>query len=778
MTPRRWLTDLALGARMAGSGGRSGRARTALTALGVGLGAALLLLAASVPAALAARDDRVERIEVQWGQDVAQPAADTLLVRHYDLEFRDQGVRGLLVQPEGAKPPLPPGVAQLPGPGELVVSPALARLLESADGELLRPRLDYPVAGTIGDRGLSAPDQLAFYLGDDTLTETGASRIDHFGVEGAGRDSLPPELLALLAVGVVVLLLPVAMFVAVAVRFGGEQRDRRLAAVRLAGADVGAIRRIAAGEALLAAAVGLLAGAVFFLVGRQLVERIVVFDVSVFAADLRPSAPLLAVVLVGVPAMAVGVTMLAMRGLVVEPLGVVRRGRAPRRRLWWRFLPAIAGLLVLFPLMRRDLGAGNDPYLLAGGVGLLLLGVTALLPWLIDAMVRRQRGGGPVSWQLAMRRLQLSGGSVGRIVNGTALAAAGAIALQMVFTSVEADTVSADEAFSPPPGSAMVLPGNSTGREIDGALAESVGDRFAAASGVRAARSFQSAMAHATKPHEAQVRLVIADCSTLQQLAKLPKCAGDEVFLVDPAGAETAGGMAPEVVERGVELRFDTADGARRWQVPPGADVVTVTDDLFRYSMPPAVLATPAAAVPAPAPHLRVHLQLDPAVPDAIEHVRNAAASLDRSMNVTEVGPPISEAEREFNTIRSGLLAGVAATLVLIGLSLLVSTMEQLRERRRLLAMLAAVGAGRRQLAWSVLWQTAVPVVLGLLLAVSAGIGVGALLTVLVTSRSVAVDVANVAAVAGIAAGVVLLVTLATMPALWRLMRPEGLRTE
>ena len=69
-------------------------------------------------------------------------------------------------------------------------------------------------------------------------------------------------------------LLPVAVFTAAAVRFGGESRDRRLAAVRLVGADSRMTHRIAAGEALLSAALGTVVGAVLFLAGRQFVEGI------------------------------------------------------------------------------------------------------------------------------------------------------------------------------------------------------------------------------------------------------------------------------------------------------------------------------------------------------------------------------------------------------------------------------------------------------------------------------------------------------------------------
>src|SRR5438093_12575143 len=84
-------------------------------------------------------------------------------------------------------------------------------------------------------------------------------------------------------------------------------------------------------------------------------------------------------------------------------------------------------------------GNGNfNQWMVIGGTVLLLVGVTALLPWAVEAAVNRLDAGS-VSWQLAVRRLQLSSGSAARMVNGIAVAVAGAIALQMLFAGVEHD---------------------------------------------------------------------------------------------------------------------------------------------------------------------------------------------------------------------------------------------------------------------------------------------------------------------------------------------------
>jgi predicted lysophospholipase L1 biosynthesis ABC-type transport system permease subunit len=189
------------------------------------------------------------------------------------------------------------------------------------------------------------------------------------------------------------------------------------------------------------------------------------------------------------------------------------------------------------------------------------------------------------------------------------------------------------------------------------------------------------------------------------------------------------------------------------------------------------ILVTPGAAreVPLAAARMSAYVTVDPTNPDVYEHLRNAAAGIDQRAFLGLLTATV-ETPR-FASVRRALLAGVLATLLLIGASLLVTMVEQLRERRRLLAVLVAFGARRRTLAWSVLWQTAVPVVLGMVLAIIVGVALGVILLAMV-DQAVRVDWAGIAGISGAGVAVVLLVTVLSMPALWRMMRPNGLRTE
>lgn len=779
MSIGQWSRDLAMGARFALAGGREGWTRSLLTAVGVGLGVALLLLTTAIPNALAERDRREEaRSDHTLGQQKMPKADDTLVVVDADTTFRDLDVRGRLVEPDGPRAPLPPGVAEFPAAGEMVVSPALKELLASDDGKLLRDRLDYRIAGTIGEQGLVGSQELAYFAGGKGLEKVlegpaSGARIDSFGNDDLGSsDAWDPVLLLLVLVVFVVLLMPVAVFIAAAVRFGGERRDRRLAALRLVGSDSRMTRRIAAGEALAGSLLGLVLGTGFFLLGRELAASVEVFHVSVFPSYLNPSPVLAVLVALAVPAAAVLVTILALRGVVIEPLGVVRTAKPARRRLWWRLLLPLGGIALLYPMIGQGDDGGNfNQYLVVGGVMLLLVGVTALLPWVVETVVARLGSGG-VAWQLAVRRLQLSSGAAARMVNGIAVAVAGAIALQMLFAGVEGNYTRASEFDVSRAQMSVDVP--------DGADPSAIIGKYRDTEGVRKITALSDVYLHDRRSEDSLVQITLADCASLREVATLPSCRDGDVFAAKGSEYDSESDhLAKPGTTLWREPDSETARPGERpvpWTVPQDIRPAQSREDPTGYERG-GILVTPGALPEklAAFTSARLFLSLDLSVPDAYDHVRNTAARLDPAVQ------PMTwhsiESNDRYATIRTGLSVGSACVLALIGASLLVSQLEQLRERRKLLSSLVAFGARRRTLSLSVLWQTAIPIGLGLLLAATVGIALGAVL-LRMTNTSIRVHWPSVLSMTGIGAGVVLVVTLLSLPPLLRLMRPDGLRTE
>ncbi|WP_129265256.1 FtsX-like permease family protein [Streptomyces sp. M3] len=773
-----WLRDLALGVRFAAAGGREGWTRTLLTAVGVGLGVTLLFLAASVPHALDvrnARDQARSETKISENPDAQAKKSDSTVLRiSSDTEYHDRSITGYLMRADGDHPVLPPGIDAMPAAGEMVVSPALKALLDSPDHALLKERYPYKVTGTITDEGLRSPGELWFYAGSDTLTTaTGGHRVTGYGDPGP-NPPLAPLLIVLVIVVCVVLLAPVAIFIATAVRFGGDRRDRRLAALRLVGTDIRSTRRIAAGEALFGSVLGLLIGLALFLTGRQFVGYVEIWDVSAFPADLAPDPRLCLLIALAVPLTAVLVTLTAMRSVVIEPLGVVRNSRARKRRLWWRLLLPLAGLGVFGLTGKAGEYEVVNPYAIAGGAVLVLVGLALLLPWLVEACVNRLRGG-PVPWQLATRRLQLSSGAASRAVSGVTVAVAGAVAVQMLFAAMNADF---NKATGQDTTRAQFY---ASSEQVSGDAAVRTIKEFRATEGVT--QVIGMVEAYATKPGkyaeddiQPTTSFSVGDCATLREVARIDSCEDGDTFVVHPRGDKEMAGWVDQTARKGKVVQFDSGSGASlRWTLPADARTVLSRKDPVgedRWG----IMVTPGAidATTLPGASTVSQIRIDDSVPDAAEHVRNTAARIDPGMRLVTMTSV--ERDRQYASIQTGLQVGATATLLLIAASMLVSQLEQLRERKRLLSVLVAFGTRRATLGWSVLWQTAVPVVLGLAVAVAGGLALGATLCWMV--RKEVSDWWLFLPLAGAGASLILLVTLLSLPPLWRMMRPDGLRSE
>lgn len=790
MTLRTWARDLALGARFAVTGGRSGLLRTLLTATGVGFGVALLLLASSFPNMLFQREVRESVRAVDGSEQVTSPRPDSFLHLSRTTVYRDDVISGLLLRPEGDAPPAPPGAPAFPGTGEMLVSPALGELLDSPEGDLLRQRLPYKIVGTIGPAGLIGPAELRYVAHVDFLD---AENLDGRGTRYGW--SVPEEpmnafLILLVVVACVVLLLPVLVFVATAVRFGGEQRDRRLAALRLIGADTAMTRRIAAGESLASALLGLLVGLGVFAVARQFAGTFTIWDVNAFPGDVVPMTALAVLVLTVVPVASVVVSLVALRGVAIEPLGVVRVSTPRGRRLWWRLLLLAAGGAFLVPLVGdvRMAETSIDAVSVVAGTTLALIGLTTLLPWIVEACVKRLHAG-PVAWQLAVRRLQLSSGTAARAVSGIVVAATGAIALQMLFQAMETEFTRASGEDTT---RAQIAVGTDARNSEE---ARGIIDRLRRTEGVTGVIGIVESSVWRPGPlkdgeeFSPRASIRVGDCASLREFATLPSCADGDVFVFLAHGAQ--GNPDDSFVTRTARPGATVAlrdphphpsepqrpKGAPlpEWRIPATAKVVDSRADptgMYEYG----VLATPSAIGGAELhePDAQAMVRLDPAVPDAADHVRNTADAIDPTSWVRTLKD--TERDAAFSSVRTGILVGSTLTMLLVAASLLVATLEQLRDRKRLLSSLVAFGTRRSTLAWSVLWQTAVPILLGLALSVAGGLGLGVVL--LKMGGQPVQDWSGFVPVVGIGLGLIATVTLLSMPVLWRLMRADGLRTE
>ncbi|KJK52970.1 hypothetical protein UK23_02105 [Lentzea aerocolonigenes] len=743
----RVISDLALGVRLAVGGSRKSWVRLALQGIGIGLGVAMLLLAAAIPNVMDHRSERQDaRNAVSHGNGPAP-----LLIEEQSYPFRADYIPGRYFKALSPDAPIPPGVDRMPADGEMFVSPALAEMLATPAGaELLRPRFPQKIVGTIGQPGLLNPNELRFFAGDAAIKEDpGNNTVYGWGVSSRSRQ-LDPLLWMLSIVGIVVLLFPVLVFVSVATRLAAAQRDRRLAALRLVGAGASRVRLIASGEALAGALVGLVIGFGIFFVVRPLVDEISIAELSAFPSDVLPTTALTLTVVLAVPVLAVVTSLVAMRRTIIEPLGVVRDQKPVRRRVWWRLVPVAAGIALLASQF-GNLTQSEKPnqWPVVSGIVLLMLGIPVLLPWLVERVVSLLKGRTP-ALQLAVRRLQLDSGTAARVVGGVAVVLAGTVTLQMLLAGVEQE-VRTDAKRQAAFNYLTVDPNSDVDTSGMAAALES-------SKGVSAVHRIDRAFGQL--PSGQTVVISIATCTAMSKQTTVPNCEDGKAYAVRYADGD-------QYAQAGDVLTLRNT--GEKWTVPP----VEVLSNTM-----PGLFVTPAAAkglVPTSAEYIA---ELDMSVPDAAEYARNALASYKWNVFTYYVGQDdTDEMERVFGVIRRALLAGAALTLLVAAASLLVVALEQVRERRRPLAVLAASGVPRGTLARSLLWQNALPLAISTVVSLATGILLG-VLVMRVFGAEVAFDWAGISLITGVIVALTFVVTALTLPSLRRATGALGLRTE
>lgn len=395
-----------------------------LTAAGVLVATTLALLALSVSPALGVRGDR--RAWQDATAAAADPSAATALQVTTEDQYRGRPITVVELAATGrGTPPVPPGMDVFPAPGQVALSPALARLVATEPTAALGDRYPDAVLGPIGAEGLGVADQLVAVVGRDAAVLGGddarfaATPLTAFPRTGTDDDTLTYQVLSQIAA--VLLVVPTILLVGALARLTAAQREQRLAALRLAGATPGLVVALTALETAAAAAVGAVAGVVTYLAVLPLAAHIPIGGGPLAVDELRLGAGALAAAVVAVPLLAAASATVALRKVVIGPLGVARRTRGRRPRLV-RLLavPAAWVLLVVATWSARD-GGSAVPLLI--GLGAVIGTLAVVGPWLTwlagAALARWGSRPGPV---LAGRRITDDPRGTYRTVSGMVLA--------------------------------------------------------------------------------------------------------------------------------------------------------------------------------------------------------------------------------------------------------------------------------------------------------------------------------------------------------------------
>ncbi|TNC26180.1 FtsX-like permease family protein [Amycolatopsis alkalitolerans] len=661
-----------------------GRTRTStiLTAVGVAVATGLVLLLVSLPYATKARAERSIWQVTNYGR-----SGSVMLVAGGTDFTGDKEITRLDVAStvDPGTIALPPGVPRFPRPGEVLVSPALFERMQALAPSQLADRFQGRVVGTLDERALTYPDQLVALVGHTPATMPDGAQ-PSTGFRSVDRAEVDPLLALLAGVGVVVLIVPSLVLVASSSRLTAARRERRLAALRLAGATPGQVTGIVAAETGVAAAAGALLGLAVSPVLDWLAAFVPWGGGTWLPSDFGLPVGMTVFLVVAMPALVLAAAVLGLRRVVRNPIGAVS-SHAPKPLRAWRLLALpIAGAFFFIVISTRS--SSMTMVLL----GLLLVVGSAVVvgPWITYAVGRIfvQRWRKPAGL-LAGRRLLDDPRGAYRASAGVVLAVfIGSMAL-ILLPSFEGMAGGGgtfrDEVLSV-----------STSPQRAGEVAARTNERLARYG--QRARAVEVGEVTLSSVNGSQLQAVVVPCGQVSQLFRIElSCApGPAVYGVgDLSGYK----VSPGYGEPGVPFAAGTQDRVMR---PLDSDVSV--DAIID----PAAL--PAGFVPSQAEVAVTTAGSDP------DTVRTALAASGESIYSRDIY--LVHQQAQLGDLRRVTVIGLVAAAVLAGCSAAIATAGSVMDRRRTFGALMAAGTPVRILSRALRAEAALP-------ALAATIGAG-----------------------------------------------------
>ncbi|WP_370945754.1 FtsX-like permease family protein [Amycolatopsis sp. cg5] len=664
---------------------RRTRTSAILTAVGVAIATALVLLLVALPFATKARDTRAVWQEKDYSsQNAASP--QLLFAKSTDYVNGKKFVRvDVALKDPSAPVALPPGVPKFPAPGETIVSPGLGRLIHDLPLSQLGDRFGPQLAGSLGDDALRSPEQLVALVGHTPDTMPKAAK--PVGGFKQGTASADPMLTLLAGVGVIVLMVPSLVLVGSSTRLTAARREKRLAAFRLAGATPGQVTKIVAAEMALSAVGGAALGLLLSPALHGL-ATFVPWDGGTWQADdFTLPIGVTAALIAGLVSLVLLAAVISMRRVLSTPIGAAA-SHARKPLHWWRLLalPAAGAVFLAAILMAKD--ADGPQYIFLGLA--LLVGSAALVgPWVTSGVggtfVRIWR---KPSSLLAGRRLRDDPKGAYRASAGVVLAVfTGSMALTLLpsFESLAGSSMPYQDSvlFVPvePEEAAQVVEKTNASLEKYGQPERAV-----------VVPTVFVATADGTK----RSALVI-ECAKIEEITRFKVTGGcpgvPALFSTYPTKAENAK-VSGDSEKQGVPL---TGVAAAKTIVPTGQHIYTsliIDPALVPKDVPVGQYSESSVVVPGTGNR---------------EVVRTALAGAAGGNQVDSREGKLDRQQTELDDLRRVTVIGLIVAAMLAGASAAVATAGSVMDRRRTFGALIAAGTPVSVLSRALRMEAALP---------------------------------------------------------------------
>ena len=348
----------------------------------------------------------------------------------------------------------------LPAPGEYYVSPALDAIIRAHPEADLGSRYGDTQLGVLPEnlveyrdqllviRGVSLaalglPESALAALSTSQSTSTHQSTTDQlatlsdlnpsqiiYSLTPTAYDTAERATLSvvegIIYLGIFILLLPVLFLISISTRLGSVQREQRYAALRLVGFTNGQVVRSIAFESLVSTLLGIALGYLGYLAAYPILLDFSITGYRFWPSDITVLPWQHFAIIAGTILLAFLSNWWGMRHVHTSPLGISRRQKMERPPRAWRLLPLLAGcagtLIVQF-VPNSALDIANKTTLIIFAVVLIMVGLVFATPWLTyrlaNLVARHTRR--PVSL-LATRYIRQHARAIARSVSGVVLA--------------------------------------------------------------------------------------------------------------------------------------------------------------------------------------------------------------------------------------------------------------------------------------------------------------------------------------------------------------------
>jgi hypothetical protein len=766
-----------LGLRLTLHSGREPFVRLGVTAAAIAVGVVIMLAVLADFHAFQVTNNRPAWENTQ-GQPAGKDYASAELWNYSNDIFGGQTIERLDVAALGPRAPIPPGIRRLPASGQYYASPALAALIRAVPADELRDRFPGRLAGTIGPKALTGPDELVIYVGYAPAKLAGLPATIVVGqiASAPGRQIWSHYFRDAFVAAAIAFLFPILILVGTATRLAAARREERYAALRLVGATSGQVGVISSVDAVTSALLGAILGIGVFALLRHALADTAITSARYFADEVTPTVAGYLAVLVGVPAASAISSLLALRRVRISPLGVSRRV-TPAAPTAWRIAPLLAGIFLFVLGLAMTNGKAIAPPVLLGLI-VILIGLVTGGPWLTaQAALLVGRFTTGASSLLAARRLADSPKAAFRSVSGLVLAVFLGTVVAGLLPAVEAiDASSSARALSnvlldgftaaPVCGNNVNCTGGGGFNHPPTALQQRIAQYGLPPSSGAALLSGLRAISGATvipiyslpptsKPgqpgavgpeNDGPGNGAIMSCAGLRQLAVLGQCAPGRAAVVVPAG--------------------NLFDDNPQFSTQPIASASSpAASDNFSglYLQALLVKVNNSATLERTRTYLVTHATL------------SASGTAPRTF-----GEAVQARAVVADTVQRLIFIAVALTLVVAGCSLAVTVGGSLVERKRPFTLLRLTGTPISALYRVVLLEALLPLVAATLVAAGVAYGISVLTVNAIAPAGTPVPVPGQVYYLTMGAGLLasLLVILISLPLLDRITGPGNVRFE